>query len=182
MPMVFTAQTNFAPVASIVFKGSSNQLPITATFSGLNSVKSDGDILKYKWTFQSKTYTTAEFQFNFTALGSFAISLEVTDGNGGVSIKDTTIDLGAISSIYAGNAKVEKLNVYPNPVTGMLYIDREATVAITNITGNVMYKSDIAINQLDVSFLPSGIYILIANGKQYIKLIKEQPFPSLERA
>lgn len=172
-PFALTAQTNFVPVASIVFKASSNQLPISVTFSGLNSVDSDGDLMKYNWTFQSKTYTTAEFKFNFTTLGSFAVSLQVTDPNGGVSVKDTTIDIGAISSNYAGSARVEKLNVYPNPVTGTLYLDRESAVTITDITGCVMYNTNTAIHQLDVSFLPSGIYILIANGKEYIKLIKE---------
>jgi hypothetical protein len=62
----------------------------------------------------------------------------------------------------------ERINIYPNPVNDMLYIDIPSTIAsieIVDVVGKSVYKGK-AINHLPISFIPNGVYL--------IKLYKEE--------
>lgn len=76
-------------------------------------------------------------------------------------------------------------NVYPNPVTNILYFDfleeiaNYSTILIANINGQIVYKDELSATtkiELDVSNYQTGIYIFSINtGKQtvYGKFIKQ---------
>ncbi|MBN1181868.1 MAG: T9SS type A sorting domain-containing protein [Bacteroidales bacterium] len=69
------------------------------------------------------------------------------------------------------------LVIYPNPISdGIIYI-RASTpihdeVSIFDLTGNVVYKSTISNNCMNVSILKEGIYFMKIEGK-IIKIIKK---------
>lgn len=72
----------------------------------------------------------------------------------------------------------DQLHVYPNPVSGHLYLTKmegsalseNAKISIQNVDGKVLPVSQYAFGQLDVSNLQDGIYILIIEDKgQYFR-------------
>jgi hypothetical protein len=76
------------------------------------------------------------------------------------------------------------VNVYPNPVKDLLYVNGEADflgrtdLKISNALGQIVYsKNDINLNeQIDLSFLKAGIYYLkleSKNDQKMYKIIKE---------
>jgi hypothetical protein len=83
--------------------------------------------------------------------------------------------LGTDSAIFSG------LNYYPNPTTGILYIENASnidTASITNALGQKIITKVINSNstQVDVSSLSSGIYFVTVtsgNAAKIIKIIKE---------
>jgi Secretion system C-terminal sorting domain/Right handed beta helix region len=73
----------------------------------------------------------------------------------------------------------EKIRVYPNPVTNSIKIGNnfgKSTVEILSITGQTVYKKlDFEANDIDVSQLKAGVYILNVsneNGNYAVKIIK----------
>jgi hypothetical protein len=68
---------------------------------------------------------------------------------------------------------LKELNIYPNPVTHELNINGLAAtseIVLTNSLGVEVLKL-IGMSKIDVSNLPSGVYLLHNEGKSY-KLIK----------
>lgn len=63
--------------------------------------------------------------------------------------------------------------VYPNPVNDIIYLNFEVPVniEIIDLTGHVRFKKTV-VKSADLSFLPCGIYILKAEGRLPVKLIK----------
>ena len=67
-----------------------------------------------------------------------------------------------------------ELNIYPNPVVNKLTIEginATSEVILTNSLGVQMFKS-VGVSTIDVSNLPSGVYLLSNEGKSY-KIIKK---------
>lgn len=75
-----------------------------------------------------------------------------------------------------GKMQNETINLFPNPVTDMLYISHfgdEATLvpvntSIFNSEGNIVFRNRLFGNKLDVSALPVGLYTLILQGEHRI--------------
>ena len=70
------------------------------------------------------------------------------------------------------------MTIYPNPVTTSLTInfpDQITSVTITNLIGQTVYNNAYHGNevQVDVSNLPSGIYLIRINGTEVKKFVKE---------
>ncbi len=67
--------------------------------------------------------------------------------------------------------KVDELRVFPNPVTnGLLYFNHMRSVKLYDQLGT-MIKVEIDVNQLDVSFLPSGLYYLMTEQGEVIRVL-----------
>jgi len=88
--------------------------------------------------------------------------------------------------ITAGLAQQEaagsSFHVYPNPVSGMLYLEplpEKSRLTVISNSGQLVRILDMERNQdqLDLSFLPPGLYVLSRqSGKeapQYVKVIRE---------
>ncbi len=68
----------------------------------------------------------------------------------------------------------QKLTVYPNPAREVLYIQNSdaESVAILNSIGRLVLQSPATNQQLDISSLPSGLYILQV-GDEALRFVKE---------
>ena len=70
----------------------------------------------------------------------------------------------------------DKISIYPNPVTDILYITgttKESIVQFISVTGAVVYQKKISGNSsLDVSHIPAGLYFVKINNKVQCKLFK----------
>ncbi len=68
----------------------------------------------------------------------------------------------------------ERLMLYPNPVTGeRLHLNLPVQVSITDLTGKKVWGSAGPVHHVDVSFLPSGLYLLKAEGHGVMKFVKQ---------
>jgi hypothetical protein len=62
--------------------------------------------------------------------------------------------------------------IYPNPNTdGPLYFTKETDVRLYSVQGQLLLQQN-GVKQLDVSFLPQGIYYLKSADSQTAKLVK----------
>lgn len=85
-----------------------------------------------------------------------------------------------INNTIANNAANTKLSVYPNPATDVLNISLSngtaiETVNIYNISGKLVNNTKLNGNQIDISQLNSGVYmveVLTANGSFKTKFVK----------
>ncbi|MDO6759009.1 T9SS type A sorting domain-containing protein [Tamlana sp. 2_MG-2023] len=74
--------------------------------------------------------------------------------------------------------KTPKIKIYPNPASHILNIERtnsnEVQAKIRNALGKVILETKISnkLQQLDVSLLPSGIYIVSLDEEKYFRFIK----------
>jgi hypothetical protein len=68
-----------------------------------------------------------------------------------------------------------KLTTYPNPTTGILYVNKKVNLRVVNMLGSVVISKD-QINALDMSTLPPGVYNVIVeykNTKTNKRIIKQ---------
>ena len=77
-----------------------------------------------------------------------------------------------ISIEIKGNDR--KLKAYPNPVSDVLTIETEATgdYHIINILGQIILRGPVSTQQIDVSALSQGNYVLKV-GIEQVKFIKQ---------
>lgn len=109
-------------------------------------------------------------EFEFNVPGNYQI--KVVEYNHLLAAGDTiTFDVEVID-----NASIEEPllvhNVYPNPTTGILFLDlfspEPVDVAVFNLAGQQMALFQMVENSIDLSDLPSGVYTLqIRNSEAY---------------
>ncbi|WP_139955843.1 T9SS type A sorting domain-containing protein [Flavicella sediminum] len=79
------------------------------------------------------------------------------------------------ASAGLSEVELEGINVYPNPTTGLLTIsdlyDAE-TISISNISGKLV-KTFEANNSIDISDLPTGVYVLQTDNGLQRKVVKK---------
>ena len=77
-----------------------------------------------------------------------------------------------ISIQIKGNDR--KLKAYPNPVSNVLTIETDATgdYQIVNILGQIILRGPVSLQQIDVSALSQGNYVLKI-GVEQVKFIKQ---------
>ena len=70
----------------------------------------------------------------------------------------------------------DKISIYPNPVTDVLYITgatNESIVQFISVTGAVVYQKKISGNSsIDIAHIPAGLYFVKINNKVECKLFK----------
>jgi hypothetical protein len=79
------------------------------------------------------------------------------------------------TSIDNPTASVSKLQVYPNPANNSLYFsnfDATKNIEVFDMQGRLLLKSQI-LNEVDISHLNKGIYILKADDGQIIRFVKD---------
>ena len=81
---VIAAPVNHAPLADATAAPQSGLIPLSVSFSGANSTDADGDSLSFAWAFgDGGTALGRLTNHNYTAAGSYAAILTVSDGRGG---------------------------------------------------------------------------------------------------
>lgn len=176
----------------IVFPGSAENL-LVADFSVDNNNPCDGesvnftsnsfgDVSEWNWTFEGGTPATSTEE-NPTVVyetpGEYNVSLEVGDGSNTVSTTKTDY---IIVSNCTGVAEVASgLNIYPNPNTGVFFMDLQgmesANIKIYNAVGTMVYEesnftNDNSMKRIDLSQQAEGVYMIIVENENQ-KLIEK---------
>ena len=100
------------------------------------------------------------------------LNLSTKDLGGTERVLGSEIDLGCYEynpTASVKNRTYNSISIYPNPTTGLLNIQNQQPinqVTVTDITGKVLIDIKTQKSILDVSQLPTGVYILkvIENG------------------
>lgn len=157
-PLLITvsAPVNLAPIANIAASATSGMAPFALLLDGSGSIDSDGSIVSHLWTFGDGTTSTAVSPSKtYSKVGSYVVTLKVTDNQGATASASLTItvaqdanrefDLAAFSLTTSkaknGTTSFAVLTVLDRlgrPVPGV-------TVAATwsgKVTGNVSAVTD----------------------------------------
>lgn len=90
--------SNHPPVAQITSNLTSGEVPVMALFDGSGSTDLDGDVLSYSWDFGDGTQSTDVMPAHlFQTVGSYTVTLIVTDPQGASSTASTTLDVLAVT-------------------------------------------------------------------------------------
>lgn len=121
----------------------------------------------YIWDFGDGTGSTETHPFHiYQNTGTYNVCLWYYNVCGYTSTCQTVNIYPAASE----TASEDIFRVFPNPATGIFYIeneDKQVSVWVTDCTGRVMYegKTAGAFTTLDMSSLPAGMYFLNAEGR-----------------
>jgi glucose/arabinose dehydrogenase len=90
--------TNQQPTAAATASPTTGNAPLTVNFDGTGSTDPDGDPLSYAWDLDADgaydDSTSSRTTFTYTANGTYAAGLRVTDGRGGSDTDSVTIRVG----------------------------------------------------------------------------------------
>jgi hypothetical protein len=183
------ATVNQAPVISISAptKGSEFTSPATITVD-INASDPDGSITKvelFNGSVKLEERIAAPYSFTLKELpaGTYNLKAVATD-----NLKASSESSILQFTVVAYNEGREYFNLYPNPNNGRFTVDFSSMVdaesfmlTVVDLIGNTVYREEISSNestrQFDLSYLKSGIYVLmIAAGKILLtqKLILNQ--------
>lgn len=147
-----------------------NPLPekpvITQTGTTLNSTPA----VSYRW-FNNGEIIQGETQQTLTPIDSGSYTVEITDENGCKNLSNP-FKFNPLS-VFEGGIFVNKILIYPQPVTDKIYVKNifasDITIKIYDILGNILmdekYSGTALQNGIEVSSLNSGVYMLELTGK-----------------
>lgn len=153
-----------------------NSVSVTQNGSQLTAVYSGGAPATYQWLdcVQNNAPVNGATAAVFTAPQNGLYAVQVSE-NGCVVTSDCYV---VSNTSVEEQGKTEKLNVYPNPSDGLVYVSAEQPLQklrVLDITGKQLMLRTASGNsqQLDLSALPAGIYLLeISTGSgQYTRRI-----------
>jgi hypothetical protein len=135
---------------------------------------SAGGASTYVWNTSATTATTS-----VTPTTTTTYSVDGTDGNGCVNTANVTVNVNDCVGIQQLSSAKLNVNVYPNPTTGLITLDLNATtqVTITNALGQVILTETVVAGKQTINLKNqhNGLYFMTLNqdGKQQtIKVIK----------
>lgn len=129
-----------------------------------------------------KTFDPSFFPVDiFGNVDEVRFSRGTTDGFTGNLVMLNNFVIGETIDIGTGNSTddVNKMQLYPNPVTDVLYLSgvaENANIRITDMTGRVLIKMDLKTKSLPVSNLTEGIYTITVrdgSGTRTAKFVKK---------
>lgn len=148
-----------------------NPLP-TVSFAGLDSlycVNSSADTLTGSPLGGVFTGTTGGV-FDPLLTGTFAITYSYVDANGCTATQSQ--DVTVISCTGIENIRFNDFKIYPNPSTGIINIQTDKQIQISNTLGRVIYNGND--NQIDLSEYGKGVYF-VKVGAVIKKLVITNP-------
>ncbi len=156
-----------------------NELFCGATVSSLSPDGYDSVVLK--WTGTNWVQIGNDFNYAIFSLADYNNELYACGGFtscGGINTSRI-----AKTSLVIGIKEIDKessFNMYPNPTNGKLHIENEGLtrICLTDCLGQIVYvlNDPIKKQEIDLSFLSSGIYYLKAEnaeGQKCFKVLKE---------
>jgi hypothetical protein len=167
------------PVKSSVFEALAN-IPIEA-----NAYDSDGTVTKVEF-YSGNVKIGEDFTEPFTFVwknvnpGTFQLTAVATDDkNSTFTSNPVEVIVNVANSEKFNGRSVKEIIVYPNPNNGQFTLEipvseNEGTkrLSVTGFSGKVMYNEilqpDVAVKQMDLSFLSHGIYIMIIEENKNI--------------
>ena len=188
--MVDPNPTNQPPVVEIFnpSKGNKYENPATITIDAIAS-DPDGSISKvefYSGAVKLVELTSAPYSYTWKDVeaGSYSITAIATD-NLNATATSLPIEFEVAANIkYDANSEI--INLYPNPNDGHFSIkfinplqSEKSEIIITDLAGKQVYNGLVSkeeiIKQIDLSYIKSGIYILMIIYKEILvtkKIIK----------
>lgn len=146
--------------------------PAIQTETPPEGITTIGNLFMFNFCAEINSPTNNPFLYDFRNEGDI-IYLDITNSEGDVA----TFWASTLSS---SNFEAQHFSIYPNPVTNQLYIESQEAfqrVEVFTINGKRILEANYQENQpMDVSSLPSGMYILkieTENGSVTKKLVKE---------
>lgn len=161
----------FKPVADFDF--STDKLTLTCT-------NTSTEMYYAVWDFGDGTTESGnQVTHTYTAPGNYSVQITVYNSN---LACDTLIKSIAIGNpVFTGDKWINDFKIYPNPVTGVIYINgitESYTATIYNILGQQQVKiKNTDIKTISVEMLQNGFYILeikVGNDKLFRKFLKEK--------
>lgn len=131
-----------------------DQLQLTATVLPANATNQN-----LTWS-SSNTSVAAVVNGLVTALSAGETTITVTTEDGG---KTATCNVTVEEATDINEVKRVDIQLYPNPVADVLYIQTEETITnlrLLTISGVLMIEENEVFDKIDISNLPQGVYIL----------------------
>ena len=95
--------TNQAPTARMTASPNEGVVPLTVSFNGGGSSDPENDSLTYRWDLDGDgaldDSTAVTPSYTYSTIGNYVVTLEVSDGRGGVGTTSTTIRAGGNSPV-----------------------------------------------------------------------------------
>lgn len=155
---------------------------IQASFEADNMDICDGDLVQFSstvecaddlmWTFEGgdpATSDEANPSVTYATAGVYSVTLTAYNGNNELEVVEESY-ITVHNCTGVGSISLNKMRVSPNPGDGLFKLALPDNgiyeVQIFDITGQQVYTTMLSaeINQLDISHLNNGIYILNANN------------------
>ena len=98
--------SNSSPIVELTATPTNGSLPLIVNFASSGTNDPDGDPLLYEWDFDSDgtiDSNSANPSHTYTTAGTFNAQLRVSDGNGGLSVKNVTISAGNNGATFTFN-------------------------------------------------------------------------------
>lgn len=152
--------------------------PLTTSFYDNAITSTCTSIVKRVWDFGDgeKDSVNANPVHIYDSIGTFTVTLTVTNNSGGI---DTMIKIGYVtvgSSSVSSYDDLNKTQVYPNPTTGLITIEGNDInkVEVLDINGKMIMTVNDYTNklQIDLSVYPKGVYFVRLQNDNEIKTKK----------
>ncbi|HLO59661.1 MAG TPA: glycosyl hydrolase [Bacteroidales bacterium] len=142
-----------------VFEGDSVTLSPQATAGGT-----------WKW---SGAFTAETRDLKFKADSSCIVRVTYTNGCGVNSYKNFTIQVNTVPVAVKEAERVTGSLLYPNPVSGFLYLNSEITkedpiISILSLHGEILLKKGHNSSGIDISSLKPGMYFIMIEFKERV--------------
>jgi PKD repeat protein len=122
--------SNMLPTASLNLSTGSGEAPLAIEFSAESSTDSDGTIVAYAWDFGDGVFSAGNStsSHTYTIAGVYAVTLTVTDNDGGVATAQSTVTVSVPSA-----------NIVP---TALFYLTQASGTAPLDVGFNGAYSID----------------------------------------
>jgi len=120
-----------APTAVIFATPTEGGAPLNVNFDGTGSTDANADALTYAWDFgDGNSSTSPTITHTYTAIGNYAVSLTVDDGNGGMDVATTTITVRENTCGLVLNYLTQDVSPADNIIRPYLQLDNTGNEAI----------------------------------------------------
>ena len=136
------------------------------------TVTATGAELSYRWFDSNNTQVgeNATFTPNVSASGVSSYYVKVSNDLCEKTSDAAVITVTTITSV-SSEASDSEIIVYPNPTSGIIYLNTPADIRVYNMQG-ILLKTTFG-SQADLSEYPAGIYLLQINNCEWRKVLKQ---------
>ncbi|GHT43316.1 hypothetical protein AGMMS49965_16860 [Bacteroidia bacterium] len=122
------------------------------------------------WSSSNTEVATVSASGEVTAVSAGTATITVTTADGGFT-EDCIVTVTA-SGTAVKTVDGDKLHVYPNPTTGVVFVDNAngAEIKVYNLNGALLHRT--RESRVDLSGEPSGVYLLRVGGAT-LKVVKK---------